>query len=572
MTLVRRAIVCLSIASSLAPRAFAQQAVALSAENEGGLDAESFRLPLDGYGILDVETARTAPWVDLGLQIMGSTGTLRVHRFTEGVMRGHNDLVDARSSGTLQLTVPYGRFEIGATIPAVTDSTRTSGSLPDFGGLRASPIEPTGAGDIRLAAKYLLCPEVSCWLGVAALLGGTLPTGNRLAFNGEGVATAEPEIIASTDLGVVRLAGNASFRHRFGSTASFVTRSDVVAYRFGAASRFGANDVWGLDASVHGQVFVLNVGPVSEPLIGLEGHAAVSYAVSRLRIFAGAGTALEAVTGVPDARVFLTLRWTPDAPPTDRDGDGIPDVDDACPDLGGYRSVDAEKNGCPIETDFSDTDADGIDDGHDACPREAGVACEDVTRHGCPPPPPDADGDGVGNDDDRCPLERGVASDDDRNGCPLPARDPDLDGIDDTGDACPDEPGVANVDPARNGCRLGAVHGASIVAFPVVFALGSAELSAYAVRSLEKIAEVIERLPARYRYRVDGFANDPGTRSMQRRLSLERARAVVRWFGKRGLDDRRFAPVGFGADRSPRAEADRRVTIGIAVDVRRGDP
>ncbi len=565
-----RARAYLVCASTLALRASAQQVVALSAENEGGLDAEAYRVPLDGHGILDVETARTSPWFDLALHLMGSKGTLRVDRFTEGVLRGQNDLVATRSSGTLQLTVPFSRLEMGVTVPVITDSTRGNGTLPDFGGLRASPIEPSGVGDLRFAAKYVLCPEDSCWLGLAALVGASVPTGNRLAFNGEGVPTVEPEVVSSVDLGFVRIAGNASYRRRFGTTPSFVTRSDVVAYRFGAATRFGQGSAWGVDASVRGQVFVLNVGSVAEPLVGLEGLAALSYGWSRVRVFAGGGTALMPASGVPEARAFLTVRWSPDAPPTDRDGDGIPDSEDACPDIGGFRSLEPERNGCPLETDFTDLDQDGIEDRHDACPREAGVASDDGSRHGCPPPAPDADGDGIGNDEDRCPLERGVATEDERNGCPLPARDPDQDGIDDSRDACPDEPGVAHIDPERNGCRIGAIQGASIVAFPVVFALGSADLSPYAIRSLEKIAEVIDTLPARYRYRVDGFANDPGSREMQRKLSLARARAVVKWFGRRGLDERRFAPVGFGADRAPRGEADRRVTIDVAAEPLRG--
>lgn len=570
MRLRRAAAPLVLLVASLASRASAQEVVTLSAENEGGLDAEAFRVALDGHAILDVESARTAPWFDLALHLMGSKGALRVDRFTEGVKRGHNLLVDTRSSGMLQMTVPFGRAEVGVTVPVIADSTRSNGTLPDFGGLRASPIEPAGMGDVRLAAKVVLCAETTCGLGVAALLGGTAPTGNRLAFNGEGVPTVEPEIVASVDLGFLRLAGNASFRHRFGSTASFVTRSDMVTYRGGASARFGTRAAWGVDASVRGQVYVLNVGPVAEPNVGLEGLSALSYGFGELRVFAGGGLALLPAAGVPDARAFLQMRWSPDAPPTDRDGDGIADFEDACPDMGGYRSSDPERNGCPLESDFSDIDQDGIDDRHDACPREAGVACENPAQHGCPPTPPDADGDGVGNDDDRCPLERGVATGDDRHGCPLPPRDPDGDGIDDASDACPDEPGVQNRDPGRNGCRSGALQGANIVAFPVVFAVGSAELSPYAVSNLEKIAEVLEVLPARNRYRVDGFANDLGSRAMQRELSLKRARAVVKWFAKRGFDERRFSPVGFGADASVRGEADRRVTVGVAVERVRG--
>lgn len=37
----------------------------------------------------------------------------------------------------------------------------------------------------------------------------------------------------------------------------------------------------------------------------------------------------------------------PTPPPADRDGDGVPDADDACPDIPGVRTGDPKTNGCP---------------------------------------------------------------------------------------------------------------------------------------------------------------------------------------------------------------------------------
>lgn len=56
--------------------------------------------------------------------------------------------------------------------------------------------------------------------------------------------------------------------------------------------------------------------------------------------------------------------------PPDRDGDGISDAEDACPDVAGL----AKFAGCP------DTDGDGIPDNLDACPNEPGPA----SNSGCP--------------------------------------------------------------------------------------------------------------------------------------------------------------------------------------------
>jgi outer membrane protein OmpA-like peptidoglycan-associated protein len=111
---------------------------------------------------------------------------------------------------------------------------------------------------------------------------------------------------------------------------------------------------------------------------------------------------------------------------TDRDGDGVPDLEDACPDVPGRP----EFAGCP------DTDNDGIPDNEDACPNDPGPK----ETQGCPIAK-DTDGDGIPDDIDRCPLD---AEDkdgfQDEDGCP--DSDNDGDGIVDKLDACPNEPGA----------------------------------------------------------------------------------------------------------------------------------
>ena len=113
----------------------------------------------------------------------------------------------------------------------------------------------------------------------------------------------------------------------------------------------------------------------------------------------------------------------------DRDGDGIVDDEDACPDTPGIATGDPATNGCP------DTDGDGVFDKDDECPNEFGLA----EFNGCP----DRDGDGVPDKDDACPD---VAGPIENNGCPWP--DTDGDGVLDKDDECPNEFGLAEF----NGC------------------------------------------------------------------------------------------------------------------------
>ncbi len=87
----------------------------------------------------------------------------------------------------------------------------------------------------------------------------------------------------------------------------------------------------------------------------------------------------------------------------DKDQDGIPNKDDACPIVAGPL----ENNGCP----WPDTDGDGVIDKDDACPTVIGPP----ENRGCPWP--DTDGDGILDKDDACPTVPGMPE---YNGCPKP--------------------------------------------------------------------------------------------------------------------------------------------------------
>jgi len=78
-----------------------------------------------------------------------------------------------------------------------------------------------------------------------------------------------------------------------------------------------------------------------------------------VRLGAALGGGLTSSFGAPQARALLSVEWTPDNPaplptkedektsPPDRDGDGVPDADDACGFVPGSPSPFPERNGCP---------------------------------------------------------------------------------------------------------------------------------------------------------------------------------------------------------------------------------
>jgi hypothetical protein len=118
----------------------------------------------------------------------------------------------------------------------------------------------------------------------------------------------------------------------------------------------------------------------------------------------------------------------------DRDGDGIPDPLDKCPDdpedFDGFEDAD----GCPDP----DNDRDGVLDVDDKCPNLPGPP-----PTGCPTADVgDRDGDGIPDPRDKCPDDpEDFDGYQDADGCPDP--DNDQDGVLDVDDLCPNDPGPA---------------------------------------------------------------------------------------------------------------------------------
>lgn len=103
-------------------------------------------------------------------------------------------------------------------------------------------------------------------------------------------------------------------------------------------------------------------------------------------------------------------------PPTDSDGDGVPDAQDSCPQQPANTA-----NGCPPS---ADGDGDGVNDGNDNCPNHSNAGQQDADGDdqgdACDS---DRDGDGVANTSDACPGQPANTA----NGCPPPPPPPDTD-------------------------------------------------------------------------------------------------------------------------------------------------
>jgi outer membrane protein OmpA-like peptidoglycan-associated protein len=219
----------------------------------------------------------------------------------------------------------------------------------------------------------------------------------------------------------------------------------------------------------------------------------------------------------PDVAGTTALQGCPDT-----DGDGIADMDDACPSVAGFKAL----NGCP------DSDNDGIADADDRCPNtKAGYK---VNTSGCPM---DNDNDGIINEEDRCPNAAGVAS---LKGCP----DTDADGVADLDDRCPLIKGTI----ANKGCpemTKAEVKRITQIASKIFFETNSDKLKVASLVQLDELALILKKYE-NANLSIDGYTDSQGADDYNLTLSQKRTDAVKTYLMAKGIMESRLAGIGYG--------------------------
>jgi outer membrane protein OmpA-like peptidoglycan-associated protein len=230
--------------------------------------------------------------------------------------------------------------------------------------------------------------------------------------------------------------------------------------------------------------------------------------------------------------------------PGDRDGDGLLDPVDQCPDKPENFNGFQDQDGCP---DDPDSDGDGISDSLDQCEMEPEDKDGYQDADGCPEPDNDLDGlpDGV----DKCPNEpEDMDGYQDEDGCPDP--DNDKDTVPDVQDQCPNEIGSATEEPL--GCpvnRLVVVTDCEVkITQQIHFEFNKDKIRPESFPVLDAVVDVLNKNPD-IKLEIQGHTDNKGAAAYNKDLSNRRAKSVLKYLIAHGVTVGRLTSLGYGMER-----------------------
>ena len=468
------------------------------------------------------------------------------------------------------------RLELGIDIPLILLQTGDELELaPELDASDAG----FGLGDIRFVPRLLMLDTDLDGAGSVALafiIDTQLPTGSSDVYQG-GEFRVEPyfafDYATTTE---IRISVNAGFLVRPETEIENLNVGNALTWGLGLDAPVGMTRALHIVGELAGEASVAgsSVNAEETPLEALLG---VKYFLDNgVMVQGGAGAGLLDGYGTPDWRVFFGVHYST-TPEDDRDGDGVPnDVDecpeipedidrwedeDGCPDTDndgdGFLDVDEECDNEPEDPDDfendgcpdPDNDQDGIEDAVDQCELEPEDIDEFEDSDGCPDP--DNDGDGYLDVDEECDNEPEDDDDFENDGCP--DLDNDGDGMLDRPDRCPNEAEDFDGFEDEDGCPE---EGSGLITLTceaveiseqVQFESDSDEILEESYELLDQVATVLRTATYIQLVRVEGHTDDRGDDDYNLDLSNRRANAVMTYLiDNGGIDGTRLTAEGFG--------------------------
>src|SRR6185312_153259 len=345
---------------------------------------------------------------------------------------------------------------------------------------------------------------------------------------------------------------------RFNSSATFTDNDTMTGgpMRTGLSITTGGNEIpfgLGLAYAISIQKFdvvgeVYGVKPLGtyvdyQPLEAIAGIKL--YLARNSFLSLGGGTGLDHGTGAnPDLRAFISIVFEPNI--GDRDGDGIKDDVDKCPDDPEDFDDFEDEDGCPDP----DNDRDGIPDREDKCPNEPETKNGFEDEDGCPDSLDlDRDGDGIPDRLDKCPDDpEDKDGFEDEDGCPDP--DNDKDGILDVDDLCPNDPEDKDGFEDEDGCpdkgRVILRKGKLEILDKIYFETAKAIIKPISFPILDAVAATLKGNPQILLVEIQGHADERGADDYNMRLTEDRAAAVKTYLIDHGVEADRLQSHGYG--------------------------
>jgi OmpA-OmpF porin, OOP family len=578
----------LIIACCLAPATAAAQPA-------GNLPIDTFRPAIDSRGYLTINASQPLGDRELSFGLGSLSWGRGLLEFQSGANTYTVDnVVTATLGAAFGLHLGPIELELGASLPLmILSGDRGPDNLGDPGNPNDDKnykLDGQGIGNMGLHLKTrLLKSSRPPHLGIGVIASVFLPTANPAdSFLGD--KKAVPQVVGIIDRefvgGRLRVAANGGIRLR--STTSFTDMGDMGSpatnqtITASAEAPLGVGVAWALAPGrfdLVGEVFgsvPLGDNTDYHPLEALGGVKL--YLARNSFLSLGAGRGLLPDKGAnPNTRAFIGIVFEPNI--GDRDGDGIKDDVDKCPDEPEDRDRFEDEDGCPDP----DNDRDGILDQDDKCPNipedKDGFQDED----GCPEGNPnDRDGDGILDNIDKCPDdpedfdgfedEDGCPDlDNDRDGIPdlddlcpnvpedkdgfededgCPDLDNDKDNIPDKDDKCPNEPETYNNYQDQDGCPDKGVvvekEGTLDILKPIGFEYDKDVIKRDSYYILDAVVAAMQGNQEIQLIEVAGHTDEQGDDAYNLDLSIRRAASVVRYLTGKGVDPKRLESQGYG--------------------------
>jgi outer membrane protein OmpA-like peptidoglycan-associated protein len=581
-------------------------ALALSAaparaqSNGANIDIDAFRPAMDSRGFVRLNASQVLGHNELSFGLVTDWRRSPVS-FEDGDNEYKvTNLITPTLIAAYGIKLGFLELELGASVPLrIVAGDRN----PDFEG-QPTPndddnlkFEGQGLADVGMHAKIrFLNTSKGPKIGLALVGSLFLPTASEDdRWLGDKALAPQAMLVLDKESqgGSVRVGINAGFRlvtetSEFrddqpvpvaGGGTTAVQTGGVIAngneIPFGAAISYAiAKQKLDLVGEVYGAV------PLGgEGLFPLEAIAAIKLYLARNSFFEiGGGVGILDVSDAkPDARAFIGIIFEPNigdrdgdgikddvdqcpnepedyddfededgCPEPDNDRDGILDVDDACPNEPEDKDGNEDEDGCP-ERDAFDRDGDGILDDVDQCPDDPEDKDGFEDEDGCPDP--DNDQDGILDVDDLCPNDPEDKDGwEDEDGCPDP--DNDKDRILDVDDACPNEPETYNGVDDQDGCpdrgRVIVTDTKIEILDKIYFEYNKDIIKSESFPILDAIAATLQGNPDIRLVEIQGHTDERGSDSYNLDLSDRRAASVKRYLVKAGVDADRLQSQGYG--------------------------